>query len=181
LIFWHALVIVVSDQLLIRKTDFKKKKNTIMKKSILSLVILLTVAVSSVLADDGKDAVSQKVLTSFKEKFSGASIISWNKESDFQKATFSFNNQVLFAYFDVEGNLVATVRNILSDKLPINLLVSLKREYSNFWISELLEVDSDWAICYYITLENENKVIKMRADSGMSWEVSRKIKKEDAQ
>jgi|SRR6516164_2847032 hypothetical protein len=152
-----------------------------MKKSIISLAVLLLMAVSAVRADDGKDAISQKVLTSFKEKFTGATNISWNKESDYQKATFSFNNQVLFAYFDAEGNLVATVRNILSDKLPINLLVSLKKEYNNFWISELLEVDSDWSICYYITLENENRILKLRADSGTGWELSKKIKKENAQ
>jgi len=148
-----------------------------MNKSILSIVVLLFAAVSIARADEHRDAVNQKVLTSFNEKFSGANNVSWNRERDFQKATFSYNNQVLFAYFDADGALIATVRNILSDKLPINLLVSLKKEFNNFWVTELLEVDSEYSICYYITLENDNKVLTLRSDNGTSWEVYKKVKK----
>jgi hypothetical protein len=149
-----------------------------MKKSILSLAMLFFMAVGIARADDHGNAVSQKVLSSFKEKFTGAENVSWNREKEYNKATFSFNNQILFAYFDTDGVLIATVRNILTDKLPINLLLPIKKDYNNFWVSELLEVDSDWSIAYYITLENDSKILTLRSDNGTDWELYKKIKKD---
>src|SRR5215469_3790021 len=116
-----------------------KLKLKVMKKSILSLACLLMAFIGSARADDHITGVSQKVQRSFNEKFVGAREISWTKEGEFNRASFNFNNQVLYAYFEADGTLVATARNILSDKLPLNLLFSLHREYSDYWISNLVE------------------------------------------
>jgi hypothetical protein len=54
------------------------------------------------------------------------------------KATFTLNDQVMIAYYSNENNeLLAVVRNILSQQLPINLFTSLKKEYSGYWITDL--------------------------------------------
>jgi hypothetical protein len=139
---------------------------------------MLLVALTSARADDHDAVVSKSVLSSFTAKFSSAQNISWRKEGMFNKATFTYNNQVLFAYFENDGTFIATARNILSDKLPIHLLLALRNQYTDCWITDLVEVDSDWSLQYYIKLENPSKILTLRSDNGADWEVYSKIKKD---
>jgi hypothetical protein len=52
------------------------------------------------------------------------------KLDDFVRATFTMDGSVLFAYFQPDGEMIAVTRNILSDQLPINLMVTLKNKYA---------------------------------------------------
>jgi len=131
---------------------------------------------------NGKDAVvTQEARDAFKKDFATASNIRWEQKNNFLKATFSFNGQVLAAYYFTNGDLQAVVRNITSDQLPINLTSSLRRDYAAFWISDLFEISSDGQTTYYVTLENSDKKIVLKSDDLSSWQVYSKERKTETE
>ena len=131
---------------------------------------------------NGKDAVvTQEARDAFKKDFATASNIRWEQKNNFLKATFSFNGQVLAAYYFTNGDLQAVVRNITSDQLPINLTSSLRRDYAAFWISDLFEISSDGQTTYYVTLENSDKKIVLKSDDLSSWQEYSKERKTETE
>lgn len=148
-----------------------------MKKILLSIATLLIVSAGAFAANSNNDEVNQQALRSFKKDFAAATNIMWEQKANFAKATFSLNGQVLFAYYNDNGDLQAVVRNITSEQLPINLLTSLKNDYNDYWISDLFEVASDDQTNYYVTLENADKKIVLRSSGINSWDVYTKEKK----
>jgi len=146
-----------------------------MKQVILSIATVLMMGVSAFA--NVNDEVNSEAARSFKKDFASARNISWEKKQDYAKVTFSLNDQVLFAYYNNNGELQAVVRNITSDLLPINLLTDLKKDYSEYWISDLFEIASNDQTTYYITLESANKTIVLKSESATDWTVYSKTKK----
>jgi len=151
-----------------------------MKKMILSLATVMMMGFS-VFATGNDDNVSPQTRNAFKKDFVTASNIRWEQKSNFSKATFTMNGQILTAYYYPDGDLQAVVRNITSDQLPINLLTSLRKEYTAFWITDLFEISSDNQTTYYVTVENSDKKIVLKSDSLASWDVYSKERKTDAE
>ena len=147
-----------------------------MKKIFLSLAAVALMGISA-FANGNDELVSQKTLAAFKSDFSNATHTTWEQKDGFIKATFSFNGQVMFAYYDNDGFLKAVVRNIVSDKLPLNLLTSLKNDYSDYWITDLFEISADNETTYYVTVENAGKKVVLKSDCSAYWNVFSKEKK----
>jgi hypothetical protein len=149
-----------------------------MKKRILTWLLLVTISTGSAFANE--ETVSQQVLNSFKKEFVDAKDVNWQSTKDYIKATFSLNDQVMFAYYSQSGDLLAVTRNISSEKLPISLLTSLKKNYGSYWITELFEMVADGNGTYYITLENADVELVLKSDEFGGWEVYKKFKKNAA-
>jgi len=148
-----------------------------MKKIFLSLAAVALMGISA-FANGNDEIVSQKTLAAFKSDFTSASHTVWEHKDGFTKATFSFNGQVLCAYYDDnDGQLKAVVRNIVSDQLPLNLLASLKKDYADYWITDLFEISADNETTYYVTVENGDKKIVLKSDGASYWNVFNKQKK----
>ena len=141
---------------------------------------LLAVTVSTGAAFANEETVSQQVLNSFKKEFVDAKDVNWQSTKEYVKATFSLNDQVMFAYYSQSGELLAITRNISSEKLPISLLTSLKKNYGSYWITELFEMVADGNGTYYITLENADVELVLKSDEFGGWEVYKKSKKNAA-
>jgi hypothetical protein len=154
-----------------------------MKQVILSIATVLMMVVSAFAGvNEGvKDEVNSQAAQSFKRDFVNARNISWEKRQDYVKVTFSLNEQVLFAYYNNTGELQAVVRNITSDQLPINLLTDLKKDYGDFWISDLFEIASNDQTTYYITVESANKTIVLKSEGTNDWTVFSKTRKNTEQ
>jgi hypothetical protein len=163
-------------------TIVKKKKTLItykannMKKMILSLAAVMMMGFS-VFANGNDNVVTQEARDAFKKDFATASNIRWEQRNNFLRATFSFDGQILTAYYFSNGDLQAVVRNITSDQLPINLITSLRRDYAAFWITDLFEVSSGGETTYYVTIENSDKKIVLNSDDLSSWQVYSKERK----
>ena len=147
-----------------------------MKKIILSIATVLMMGISAFAAKN--EEVNQLAINAFHKEFVNAKNIVWEQKQDYLKVTFTLNEQVLFAYYNNNGDLQAIVRNIVSGQLPISLLTDLKKEYNGFWISELFEIASDDQTTYYVTLENADKKIVLRSNGADSWSVYAKSKKD---
>jgi hypothetical protein len=148
-----------------------------MKKIVLSIATMLMMGVGAFAANND-EVVNQQALRSFRNEFTAASNVSWEAKNGYSRATFSLNGQVLFAYYGTNGELQAVVRNIVSDQLPITLLTDLKKDYSDYWISDLFEMATDNQTTYYITLENSDKKIILKSEGTNFWSVFSKTRKD---
>lgn len=147
-----------------------------MKKSILVWVLTLALGVTSTYAktDEGTNVRAEN---SFKKEFASATNVQWEQTKEFTKATFTLNDQVMFAYYSQDGDLLAVTRNILSSQLPINLLADLKKNYTSYWITDLFEIATDQTTSYYISIESADYTVVLKSDGANGWQVFKKEKK----
>jgi len=148
-----------------------------MKKNFLSIALFLAVGISTTYASDN-GRISKSVISSFSQDFKSATNVTWQQRKNLDKATFSFNNQVMFAYYDPTGFLVAVSRNILSENLPIKLQAEIKNNYGGYWISGLFENSTNDETNYYITLESADQQLILQSTSSNNWNVYKRITKD---
>jgi hypothetical protein len=145
-----------------------------MKKMLMTLAAIVTLGMS-VLAADGN--VDSQVLNAFKKDFASATEVTWTSGTDYHKVSFFMNGQKIFAFYSTEGELMGMTRYILSADLPLMLQTSLKKEYGNFWISDLFEVAKEDGTRYYATMEDADHKIILQSTDGNNWSVFRKSNK----
>jgi len=142
-----------------------------------SLIITLAIALSSLSSNAGEVNVSAKVLDAFNTQFNTAKEVTWTSGSNFYKAAFLFNGQHVFAFYNLDGELLGLTRYLSSLDLPMALQADLKKDYANFWIADLFEVSNDEGTHYYITVENANETRILKSDSNNDWKVYQKLTK----
>ncbi|MES1159484.1 MAG: hypothetical protein ABUM51_01890, partial [Bacteroidota bacterium] len=143
------------------------------KKIALSLVILMTLTISYSFAA-APDSMNGQIAAAFQKDFKNAKVLNTEVTRHFTKLTFKMNDIVLFAFYSDNGQLLAVTRNILSSQLPIDLMMDLKKNYSDCWITELFELNGDEQNCYYVSLESADFKIVLRSTSDNNWEVYEK-------
>ena len=144
-----------------------------MKKMIMTLAIVI----STLGAFAGEEKISPKVLDAFKSEFNTAKEVEWAVGQDYYKATFTYNEKHVFAYYNADGELLGVTRYLSPVDLPINLQTSLKKNHSNLWVSDLFEVAKNDDTGYYITLENAETKIILKSTGGSEWTAYQKIRK----
>jgi hypothetical protein len=141
------------------------------------IILTLAVALSTICSFAGEVKVSSKVLDAFNNEFASAKEVTWTASPNYYKAAFVFNDQHVFAFYSTEGELLGMTRYISSLNLPITLQAGLKKGYSNYWISDLFEVSNSEGTSYYITLENADAKIVLKATGSESWKAYQKTTK----
>lgn len=152
------------------------------------MILTLAIAVSTLsafagsaygkpMAAAGEDNVSPKVLDAFKTEFNTAKEVEWTVGSNYYKATFTYNDKHVFAYYDTEGELLGLTRYLSPLDLPLALQSSLKKTYAGYWISDLFEVAKNNGTSYYITLENADTKMVLKAADATEWSVYQKTRK----
>lgn len=144
-----------------------------MKKMILTLAI----AISSFAAFAGEENVSKKVLDAFKTEFKAVKDVEWTAGSDYYKASFVYNDKHLFAYYNMDGDLLGLTRYISPVDLPLNLQIGLKKNSNDYWISDLFEVAKNGTTSYYLTIENAETKTVLKSTGGSDWEEFKTVKK----
>jgi hypothetical protein len=142
----------------------------------LTAALLLTIGVGSSFARNANDN-GDKVNALFHKDFRQAELLDTKTNPDYTRFTFKMSGIVLTAFYSNKGELLAVTHNITSTQLPLTLLMKVKRNYSNFWISDLFELNSNGESTYYITLENADKTITLRS-SDNDWNVFSRSTKE---
>jgi hypothetical protein len=143
------------------------------------IIVTLAIGISSLTAFASPDEnvnVSKKALDAFKSEFTTAKEVEWTVNSDHYKATFIYNQRYVFAYYNENGELLGLTRYLSPLDLPLALQNNLKKNYENYWVSDLFEAVKSDETHYYLTVENADTKIVLRS-SGNSWSVYSKIKK----
>jgi len=134
------------------------------------IIIMLAITISSLAAFAGEENVNKKVLDAFSQQFAGAKDVKWTAKDTYYQASFVFNGQYADAFYQLNGKLMAMVRNISSLDLPMTLQTSLKK-YTGSWISDLFEISDNDGTRYYITMENAGSKIILKSDCAGNWNV----------
>jgi len=135
-----------------------------MKKSLFLAAVAILFTVSSFASPvTGPD--NKKAAALFSKVFVNAESVQWEQNSKFLSATFKLNGAFLSAHFSPNAELIGVSRNITSSQLPLHLFAQLKKNYSNYWISELFEYATKEDDSYYVTLENADQILVLKGGS----------------
>jgi hypothetical protein len=145
-----------------------------MKRLLVTLTIALSFISLSSFANERE--VSRKAIESFNSSFKTATEVSWTTNDQYYKASFILNGQYVSAFYDVDGTLMALTRNISSLQLPIALQAELKKNYDNYWISDVFELANEEGTSYYVTVEDADTKIVLKS-SFDSWSTFKKQRK----
>jgi hypothetical protein len=146
-----------------------------MKPLLIALTLLASIFTQPLFATN-RD-VTPSVIKSFQSTFSTATDVAWTAGDHMYKARFVLNAQVVTAYYNFDGHLMAVTRHITSHQLPLTLQTTLKKGADGAWISELFELSNDEGTSYYVTLETADSKVVMKS-SGQSWSQYSKSKKD---
>jgi hypothetical protein len=141
------------------------------------IIAFITLCMMSVKSYAGDEKVATAVLLSFQKSFSTASDVTWTKVKDLYKAEFTLDNEPLTVWYNPDGNMVALTRLITANQLPIAAQVALKKDYSNYTVVNLFEVDTDEGNNYYAVVDNVKSTLKLKADAGGDWMIYDKRRK----
>jgi hypothetical protein len=168
-----------------RTLKLKNMKRTITTFA-LTAALLLTIGAGSSFARNTGNGSSfarntnnggDNVNAYFHKDFRQAELLDTKTTLDYTRFTFKMSGIILTAFYSNKGELLAITHNITSIQLPLTLLMQVKHNYSDFWISDLFEMNSNGESTYYITLENADKTITLRS-SDNNWDVFSKTAKE---
>ena len=146
-----------------------------MKPLFILLTVLSSMFTTATFAADGK--VSPEVLESFNSTFANAKEVDWTVSDKFYKAQFALDGQYVTAFYNIDGEMMAITRNISSRQLPLTLQTSLKKDYNNYWITDLFEAVTNGTGTYYITLQNADVEVILKSDEFGGWETFKKSKR----
>ena len=149
-----------------------------MKKNFLIALLVAVVFSGSSFANTGK-SVNALVKQSFQKEFAGAQSVNWEviSDKDIFHASFIYNNERLNAYFDSEGNLLATGRYVKQENLPMLVNKGIDIRYKKFDVLESIEFVTGSETSYIIRLENEKLSLYVQAHSDGSTTLLKKEKK----
>lgn len=134
------------------------------------------VSISSFAADV---KVSQRVLAAFEKEFTSASNVSWEELNDGEifHASFVYANEIMEAYYNAEGDLIAAARHISQERLPLLVSKTIRTNYKGFQFRQATEYMSAENTSYLITLDNEKQTLVVRIYNNGATETIKKTKK----
>lgn len=149
-----------------------------MKKMFFSLAVF-TVLTGTTLFAAGNDGDNPRAQATFKREFSSARNVSWTalaNKSIFQ-ASFTVNGERLNAFFNEDGDLLATGRYIETSTLPMLVNQRVSERYGQYNVAEAIELVNGGETSYILTLENGSRKVVAQAYANGSVYVIKKTKK----
>jgi hypothetical protein len=146
-----------------------------MKKAFVALLVLLTISITSALAA-GKSRVDPKILSAFQKEFSFAKNVKWEEEGNLTRVNFSLNDQGIVAWYNSEGELITTARNILYHQLPISVMRSLDKEYAGAGIFGIVEISRNQETWYQVQADKKGKKYLLKASPSGNITLLKRIK-----
>jgi hypothetical protein len=153
------------------------QKSIVMKKAtnILAAIMLLF-SVSSFAA--GKEEVSQTVRAAFEKDFLSKKEVSWEMKEDFYFVSFKLNEIPTNAAYNEKGELLAVSRDVDVSQIPLSISMALANRYNGFKLPlKATEVNFEGQTSYYLTVENDKKLLTLKCSSNGNISVEKKIKK----
>ncbi|RXK80927.1 hypothetical protein [Filimonas effusa] len=133
------------------------------------IAAFMLVTLGSAIAAPFTPPVTTKVLSHFSENYSNAVNVKWTLASSYTKATFTQNNKKWEVFYDNEGNLYGTSRNISFSELPAKASGYINKKYSDYGILETVEFDSESdGKLFFVSLQQGKKKVILQVDAN-SW------------
>jgi len=139
-----------------------------MKKIIFSIAIA-AITSTPLLANHNPDP-GYKVLEQFKKEFPTAQDVSWGTEAGYDKVSFVLSGRRVIAFFNMDGELEGCIRDIFYDQLPLAVMTSLEKRFTDAEVLYIREVNNTEGTHYRIRLDAKEKKYQVRinADGNIS-------------
>jgi hypothetical protein len=147
------------------------------KLSVIILVALTTLTISTAAFAGNKEIPRFIGVENFVKTFPHATMITCQQIGQFTKVNFLWDNMKLQAFFDQDGNLFGTSREIAVNDLPLSVRQTLQKKYEGFLVTEAIEFDqTDSGMNYYITVAAPEKCYVLQVLSDGTISVFKKMK-----
>jgi hypothetical protein len=143
-----------------------------MKKLFLIITILGSVYTTSIYA---QSKTPSAVLSSFQRSFNNATNETWSTVKGLYRVDFIFEREKVAAFFNENGDLIASSRNVTLLQIPLSLKSDLKKHFHDYEVSSLFEVDKEDGIIYYATIKNYKNQLALESTSSGDWIAHKKI------
>jgi predicted lipoprotein with Yx(FWY)xxD motif len=148
-----------------------------MKKRIVILMSAFILTITSSYASKNEGIVPESVVSAFSHNFYQARDAKWEKRDNYYKVTFNQAGGTLFAFYSEDNDFMGVANYMYTDRLPPSLISDLKKNYGDYWITDLFKYSTNEGIGYFITVENGDQKIMLRSDGRQKWQSYKKIKK----
>ena len=153
-------------------------------KNLFLLVLFVMTLTANVFAVDKNKAAKKETGASyfaknnFSQKFPEIKDATWSNVDSYYKASFVTNGVKKSAFFDTQGEFIATTQYVNADKLPAESLTRLKKLYKDYAIGEVLHFDvesstdpSSSGSYYFVSLRKADSqiVVKVSAQNEISY------------
>jgi hypothetical protein len=165
-------------QLATEKNQVKTLNQSIMKHLSIAVILFLA-ALGSTYATprSGKDEPRFIGVENFKRQFPEATNINYKVKGQFTEVNFMWNGLQLEAFYDLEGNPLATTRDISHDNLPLTAQISLQKGYPNGVITNIIEyTDTNDGLSYYVTMASPKMTCLLHVSTSGDISVFKKMK-----
>jgi hypothetical protein len=130
-------------------------------KTFFAIVALSAASVTSAFAAKSPAAktpavetADTKAVASFNADFKGATAI-WNNEKDYEEVLFMWNNKLMDAFYDKDGNLIGTFHEVDKNELPGKAAGKIASWYKGYEVKYLAIMENnDQDPLYYVTVQS---------------------------
>ena len=143
-----------------------------MKKVFVILTILGSICTTSIYA---QSKTPSSVLSSFQSSFDNPADATWSKVKDLYRVDFILEDQKASAFFNEDGDLIASTRNVTLLQIPMSLKSNLKKYLHDYEVSGLFEVNREDGIIYYATMQDNKSQLMLESTSSGDWVATKKI------
>jgi hypothetical protein len=139
-----------------------------MKKFLIACLIVLSFATTAFASTNS--TISSKAVAHLEANYAAAKNVSWTVTDNFEKASFTVNNEKVSVYYNEYGDLLGSTKTMAFDKLPKSALEILTTEYTfpDYELTDCIEyTDADNNRNFYVSFEfNEERIILSISTSG---------------
>ena len=113
----------------------------------------------------------------FRRQFPQATGVNYKVKGQFTEVNFIWNGLQLQAFYDQEGNPLATARTIDKNNLPVNVQLNLQKNYSDGVVTAAIEyTDTSDGLSYYVTLATPKSTYLLHVSTSGDISVFKKMK-----
>ncbi|HPZ87139.1 MAG TPA: hypothetical protein PLQ32_03475 [Flavihumibacter sp.] len=141
-------------------------------------IIIAATAFVSLSSFASVDPVTGKVLASFRANFAEAKNVEWKSldDSGLFQAKFLYNDAEISAFYNADGEMVATARYIDIDNLPIMVRKAINDRYPDHIMKNAIEHISGETTTYYVTLHGVKSSLIVSSTAAGTLNVFKKVK-----
>ena len=140
-------------------------------------ILLIALIAVGLTANSTPPDINEKVLKAFKETFANATDVTWHENKNHYMVSFKQATITSRANYDLDGNLISTVRYYSEEHLPAHILAKVKKKFAGKSVFGVTELVTDDEISYHIKLEDEKNWYTVKSDIWGGLAVKEKYRK----
>ncbi|PWU00517.1 MAG: hypothetical protein C5B52_08710 [Bacteroidetes bacterium] len=121
--------------------------------------------------------VNEKVLKAFNETFTNAQQVNWEEKDGSYTVHFTQTTVRYRVNYDLQGNIVSSIRYYDPSMLPTNILSLLKKKHSQKTLYGVTEVTVGSDVAYFIKMFDDKNWYTVKADGSGSNDIVEKYRK----